>query len=46
MKLEFEVKVPVLRSATKQRLAETVNPSVGATVNLKVCKSAIVLYGL
>jgi hypothetical protein len=36
----------VLRSAMKQRLMETENPSVCAAVNWKVCKSAIALYGL
>jgi hypothetical protein len=38
--------VPVLRSAAKQLLVEVEYPSACALVNWKVCKSAIVLYGL
>jgi hypothetical protein len=42
----IEVQVSVLRSVARRRLVETENPSACATVNLNVCKSAIVLYGL
>jgi hypothetical protein len=38
--------VPVLRSATKQRLVETESPRACAAVNWKVRKSEIALYGL
>jgi hypothetical protein len=38
--------VSVWRSATKQQLVETENPSACVVVNWKVCKSAIVLYCL
>jgi hypothetical protein len=36
--------VSVLRSVARRRLEETENPSAGATVNCKLCKSAIALY--
>jgi hypothetical protein len=42
----IEVQVSVLRSVARRRLVETENPSACATVNWKVCKSAIALYGL
>jgi hypothetical protein len=38
--------VRVLRSVARIRLVDTENPSACAAVNLKVCKSAIALYGL
>jgi hypothetical protein len=34
----------VLRSAARRRLVKTQNPSTCATVNCKMCKSAIALY--
>jgi hypothetical protein len=34
----------VLRSVARKRILETENPSVCATVNWKLCKSAMVLY--
>jgi hypothetical protein len=40
------VVVSVLRSVSRRRLVETGNPSSCATVDWKVCKSAIALYGL
>jgi hypothetical protein len=36
--------VSVLRSVARRRLMETENPSACATVNCKLCKSAIALY--
>jgi hypothetical protein len=36
--------IPVLRSVARRRLVETENPSACATVNWKVCISAIALY--
>jgi hypothetical protein len=42
----FEVIVSVLRSVARRRLIESENPSACATVNWKVCKSAIALYCL
>jgi hypothetical protein len=38
--------VSVLRSIARRRLVETDNLSVCAVVNLTVCKSVIMLYGL
>jgi hypothetical protein len=38
--------VSVLRSVARRRLVKTENPSAGATVNCKLCKSAIALYEL
>jgi hypothetical protein len=38
------VLVSVLRPVARIRLVKTGNPSACATVNLKVCKSAIALY--
>jgi hypothetical protein len=38
--------IPVLRSATRQRLLETDNRSECRAVKWKVCKSTIALYGL
>jgi hypothetical protein len=40
----FEVLISVLRSVARRRLLKTENPSACATVNWKVCKSAIALY--
>jgi hypothetical protein len=40
------VLVSVLRSIARRRLVDTENPSVCATVECKVCKSAIALYQL
>jgi hypothetical protein len=42
----IEVQVFMSRSVARRRLVETENSSACATVNLNVCKSAIVLYGL
>jgi hypothetical protein len=42
--LWFEVTVSVLRSVARRRLVETENPRVCATVNCRLCKSAIALY--
>jgi hypothetical protein len=44
MRLHSEVLVSVLRSVVRRRLVKTANPSACATVNWKVCKSAIALY--
>jgi hypothetical protein len=38
--------VSVLSSIARRRLVQTGNPSVCATVDWKVCKLAIALYGL
>jgi hypothetical protein len=38
------VSVPI--SIARRRLVETENPSAYTTVNWKVCKSALALYGL
>jgi hypothetical protein len=42
----FEVIVPALRSVARIRLVETDDPNSCATVNWKVCKSAIAPYVL
>jgi hypothetical protein len=39
-----EVLVSVLRAVARRRLVETGNPSACATLNWKICKSAIALY--
>jgi hypothetical protein len=36
--------VSMLRYVARRRLVETENPSACATLNCKVCKSAIALY--
>jgi hypothetical protein len=38
--------VSVLRSVARRQLVEIENPGACATVNWKVCKSAIVMYCL
>jgi hypothetical protein len=45
-KILSEVLVSVLRSVARRRLVKTENPSACATVNCKLCKSAIALYCL
>jgi hypothetical protein len=42
--LWFEALVSVLRSVARRRLVKTENRSACATVNWKMCKSAIALY--
>jgi hypothetical protein len=44
MARRLEVLVSVLRSVARRRLVKTEDPSACATVNWKVCKSAIALY--
>jgi hypothetical protein len=38
------MQVSVLRSVARRRVVKTDNPNACATVNWKVCKSAIALY--
>jgi hypothetical protein len=40
----FEALIFILRSVARRRLVKTENPSVCATVDWKLCKSAIALY--
>jgi hypothetical protein len=42
--LSFEVIVSVLRSVARRRLVETESPSACATLNCKLCETAIALY--
>jgi hypothetical protein len=44
MRKDFKVLISVLRSIARRLLVKTENPSACATLNWKVCKSAIALY--